>query len=108
VTARPVPLDRQVADEHARHPTPRAATLAGVRFGLMTGGVTIAIDIGNRMLPSDWTPRPVQSWQSEFVGWMLGLGVGVLVSVAVFQLAAAILRWRRRAAARFWYSERAA
>jgi hypothetical protein len=108
VTTQPTPLDRQVAEEHARHPTSRDATRAGARFGLFIGAVSLAIDVVSRIVPTDLTHSLARSWQSELIGGILGLGVGVLCCVVMAQLAAAVIRWRRRAAAPFWYPDRAA
>ena len=108
MTTRPKPLDRQVGEERARHPSVGDATRYGVRFGLLIGSVSIAADVGSRFVNDDRTPRPSQSWQQWLLGAVVGLAVGILFAVLVMQVGAAVMRWRRRVALRFWYPDRAA
>lgn len=97
MATQPTPLDRQVAEEHALHPTNRTAARAGARFGLSIGAAAIAIDVVRRVVPTDLTPPPtVRSWPSYLLGENLGLGVGVLLGVAMACIGAAVIRWRRR------------
>jgi hypothetical protein len=104
VSTRPKSLDRQIREEHARHPSVREATRYGARFGLLIGASGIAVDVVSRFLNEDLTPRP----QYGLVAALVGLATGVLVAVGMAQVGAAAIRWRRRAALRFWYPDRAA
>ena len=103
----PKPLDRQLAEERARHPTPREAARAGVGFGLLIWAAGVALELAERFVPGDMHPPPPVGWPRELVGLALGLAGALLVSVLLCELGAALVRWRRRLAARVWHPDRA-
>ena len=88
-------LDRQFADERARHPTPQAAACAGAGFALFIG-IPTEID---RLAAGPLTAR------SLGIG-LLVLAIATVLAIVVSELGAALVRWRRRLAARMWYPDR--
>jgi hypothetical protein len=99
-------LDRQLADERARHPTPREAARRGDAFGLLIWAVIAGLDLAERLVPSDLHAQPPISWRAWLIGIAFGLVIGLLSSVLLFALSAAVVRWGRRRAARHWYPDR--
>ena len=89
-------LDRQLADERARHPTPQRAAWAGAGFALLIG-VPTEID---RL-----TAAPLTARSLAVAVMVLAIVTGLAIAVA--ECGAAIVRWRRRLAARVWYPDRA-
>ncbi len=92
----PRPLDRQLADERARHPTPRAAAWAGAGFAWLIG-IPSVID---RFARGPLTARGL-----AVAALVLAILTGLAVGMA--ELGAALIRWRRRLAARVWFPDRA-
>jgi hypothetical protein len=111
VTSTHKSLDRQLADERARHPTPREAARAGIRFGFPIGLMGVALLLVDRLVPgelvSSFGPAAPLSWRRLVAAAAVGLATSVLIAVVLAELAAVAVRWRRRLAARVWYPDRA-
>ena len=103
----PAPLDVQIAEERARHPTARQAARAGMGFGLVVGAVTAAVQIGMTFMPATLPVHPPaqRAWLEMLVAPLLG---SVVTAVVLFEVGAALVRWRRRAGVQAWYRDPAA
>ena len=106
---RPLPLDRQLADERARHPSSREAARAGAGIGLLIWIAMVVLQVIDRFMPAltPPLPQPPMSGPRMLQSFVAGLLAAVLTTLLLFDIGAAIIRWRRRLAARVWYRDRA-
>jgi hypothetical protein len=104
------PLDRQLADERARHPTTREATRAGARFGFFLGLIVVSLAVVDLLVPGQFASSfgPPARWPRLVASAAAGLAAYVLVGATVAGLGAVVVRWQRRLAARVWFPDRAA
>ena len=104
------PLDRQLADERARHPTTREAARAGARFGFFLGLIVVPLAVVDLLVPGQFASSfgPPVSWPRLVASAAAGLAAYVLVGATLAGLGAVVVRWQRRLAARVWFPDRAA
>ena len=107
MTSVPKSLDRQLAEERARHPTVREAAKAGAAFGVIVGVATLILNMGDWYIPGTLSGAhaPPMSALPKYVGAAL---VGsVIGGVVCCEIGAAVVRWRRRLAVHIWHRDRA-
>jgi hypothetical protein len=104
----PKPLNQQLAEERAKHPTPRDAARAGLAFALGIVGPMLAIDLITGSVSAIFAPFHRFALFGVALGGVLGLSAAIVLSIVFAQLGAAIIRWRRRLHLAVWYRDRAA
>ena len=101
-------LSRQIADEQARHPTPREAAVAGVKFSLPIVATASGLLVFDKLFPGqlassfDWPSVIGPRFVMGLIGAILSC---VFTTVLLFELGAIVIRWRRRMSAKIWHSK---
>ena len=107
MTEVPKPLDRQLAEERARHPTVREAAKAGAAFGLIVGVVNVILNASDWYNPGSLSGAhapPMRAVPGYVVVALVGSVIG---GVVCCEIGATFVRWRRRLSVRIWHRDRA-